>query len=205
MLYNTYILPCILDRACSSKEILQQREKIVPLAIGEVLELGIGSGLNLPYYDSGKVSRIVGVDPDDNLWNRSEERRAACQIPVERICISGEKIPLEDESFDSVVVTYSLCTIPDPIKALKEAKRLLRKGGRIYFCEHGKAPDLNVVKWQERIDPFWKLVAGGCHSGRDIPALFEAANLELENIEQMYMSAGPKVLSYNYWGVAKAD
>ena len=204
-LYNKYFLPCCLDMACGAKPILQQREKVVPYATGEVLELGIGSGHNLPYYNSEKVSRIVGVDPDEHLWQRSKDRREACQIPVERVGISGESIPLEDASFDSVVVTYSLCTIPDPVKALQEAKRLLRPGGNIYFCEHGQAPDPKVVQWQKRIDPFWKLIAGGCHSGRNIPALFHAADLKLEKIEESYLSSGPKVLSYNYRGVATFD
>lgn len=202
-LYSRYILPCCLDKACGVKPIRKQREKIVPLAHGTVLEVGIGSGQNLPHYDPDKVERLIGIDPDAHIWKRSEARRNACSFPVERIGLSGENIPLEDESIDSVVVTYSLCTIPDPVKALLEMKRVLRPGGQIYFSEHGRAPDEATQKWQTRIDPFWKKIAGGCHSGRDIPALFEAANLSFNSLEQMYIP-GPKVLSYNYWGVAKA-
>ena len=203
--YNSRILPCCLDMACGLTPILMQREKIVPLALGEVLEIGIGSGLNLPYYQPEKVARIVGVDPDDHSWKLSEERRSQISIPIERIGVSGERIPLDDDSFDSVVITYSLCTIPDPVQALQEAKRLLRPGGRLYFCEHGLAPDAGVAKWQKRIDPFWKVVAGGCHSGRDIPAIFEAAAFEFESLDEMYITRGLKVLSYNYWGIAKVS
>jgi ubiquinone/menaquinone biosynthesis C-methylase UbiE len=201
--YDRYIYPRCLDKVCGIGPITKQREKIVPLATGCVVEIGIGSGLNLPHYDPKAVTKIIGVDPDYHLWKRSEKRRGACPIEIERIGLSDEKLPLEDNIADTVLVSYTLCTIPDPIKALNEMARVLRPDGLILFAEHGKAPDVSVRKWQTKIDPLWKRIAGGRHSGRDIPALFETANLELTAPEQMYIP-GPRVLSYNYWGAAKA-
>lgn len=197
--YDKYILPCCLDRACAIAPVSKQREKVVPFASGVVLEIGIGSGLNIPFYNPDKVSKIIGVDPDEHIWKRSQKRRAASPLEIERIGLSGEDIPLQDNMADSVVVTYSLCTIPDPIKALGEMKRILKPGGKILFTEHGKAPDAKVHRWQNRIDPIWGKLAGGCHTGRDIPTLFRQAGLEFESLEQGYIP-GPKVLSYNYWG-----
>lgn len=201
--YDRYILPCCLDRACAIGPITKQRQKVVPQARGHVVEIGIGSGLNLPHYDPEKVSKITGVDPDAHIWKRSKARRAACPIEIERIGLSGENLPLDDNTADTVLVTYSLCTIPDPVKALTEMARVLKPEGQILFTEHGKAPDADVYKWQKRIDPLWRRIAGGCHSGRDIPQLFAQAGLTLTALEQMYIP-GPRVLSYNYWGAAKA-
>jgi len=201
-LYDKYILPPCLDKACSLSSITRQRQKVVPNARGLVLEIGIGSGLNLPHYDPAKVTEIIGVDPDAKLWARSQARRAACSIPAERTGLNGEAIDRDSESVDTVVVTYALCTIADPVKALCEMQRVLRPSGQILFTEHGLAPDANVAKWQSRIDPLWKKLAGGCHTGRDIPALFTRAGLELDTLEQMYIP-GPKVLAYNYWGATR--
>jgi len=199
--YARHILPHGLDLACGTKPTRKQREKVVPHAEGVVLEIGIGSGQNLPHYNPSKVTKIIGVDPDDHIWKRSARRREACPIEIERIGLSGEETPLENNLADTVVVTYSLCTIPDPVKALGEMKRILKPGGKILFSEHGKAPDASVHKWQNRIDPIWSKIAGGCHSGRDIPDLFKQADLKLEDLQEMYIP-GPKVLSYNYWGSA---
>ena len=201
--YDRYILPCCLDRACAITPITKQRQKIVPLATGTVVEIGIGSGLNLPHYNSSSVTKIIGVDPDEHIWKRSEARRAACPIKIERIGLSGENLPLDDDIADTVLVTYSLCTIAKPVRALKEMARVLKPDGQILFTEHGKAPDASVQKWQTRIDPLWSRIAGGCHSGRDIPELFLQAGLTLTSLEQMYIP-GPRVLSYNYWGAARA-
>ena len=200
--YDRYILPCCLDRACAIGPITKQREKIVPQAKGCVVEIGIGSGLNLPHYNPQAVTKIIGVDPDDHLWKRSQNRRESCPIEIERVGLSGENLPLEDDIADTVLVTYSLCTIPDPVKALREMARVLKAGGKILFTEHGKAPDSGVHKWQNRIDPLWGKIAGGCHSGRDIPDLFTQAGLKLTSLDQMYIP-GPRVLSYNYWGAAQ--
>jgi ubiquinone/menaquinone biosynthesis C-methylase UbiE len=200
--YARHILPCCLDKACSIGPIEKQRAKIVPLAKGKVLEIGIGSGLNLPHYDPAIVESVTGVDPDEHIWKRSQDRREAVNFPVERIGLSGEDIPMESDSADTVVVTYSLCTIPDPVRALREMRRILKPGGDILFCEHGRAPDTNVVKWQKRIDPLWSKIAGGCHSSRDIPSLITQAGLEIDELHQQYIP-GLKVLSYNYWGRAR--
>jgi len=199
--YAKHILPRCLDKACGIGPIEKQRAKIVPRAHGDVVEIGIGSGLNLPHYDKTRVSSLTGIDPDEYIWIRSEARRAQIDFPIQRLGLSGESIPMADNSADTVVVTYSLCTIPDPVSALGEMRRILKPGGEILFCEHGKAPDANIARWQNRIDPVWKRIAGGCHSGRDIPALFAAASLDTPEIETMYIP-GPKILSFNYWGVA---
>ena len=197
--YAKHILPCCLDKACSIGPIDKQRAKVVPLAKGRVLEIGIGSGLNLPHYNPMQVDIVIGVDPDEHIWTRSRERRDAVSFPVERIGLSGENIPMDTNSVDTVVVTYSLCTIPDPVKALIEMRRILKPGGDILFCEHGRAPETNIVKWQNRIDPIWSKLAGGCQSGRNIPSLIAQAGLKTTDIQQSYIP-GPKVLSYNYWG-----
>lgn len=199
--YQSVILPKCLDLACGTKPIRKQREKVVPRAHGTVVEIGIGSGLNLPFYDASRVENVIGIDPDDAIWEKAKPRVAACDFPVERLGLSGEKIPLQDKSADSVLVTYALCTIPDPVAALREMGRILKPGGDIIFTEHGRAPDMSVARCQARIDPIWKRIAGGCHSGRDIPNLFTAAGLKITELNEMYVP-GPKVLSYNYWGTA---
>ncbi len=200
--YAKHILPCCLDKACGIGPITKQREKVVPDATGVVLEIGIGSGLNLPHYNPEQVSKIIGVDPDDHIWKRSAKHRENCPIEIERIGLSGEEIPLDDNMADTVVCTYTLCTIPDPVKALHEMRRILKPGGEILFTEHGMAPDAKVAKWQSRIDPVWKKLAGGCHSGRNIPDLFKQAGLKINKLDEMYIP-GPKILAYNYWGSAE--
>jgi len=199
--YARHILPRCLDKACAIGPIEKQRAKVVPFAKGDVLEIGIGSGLNLPHYDTSMVTSVTGVDPDDHIWTRSQARRTAASFPVHRIGLSGEDIPLETDSADTVVVTYTLCTIPDPVAALKEMRRILKPGGEVLFTEHGRAPSQKISKWQNRIDPIWSKLAGGCHSGRDIPNLFKQAGLETFELHQGYIP-GPKILSYNYWGRA---
>lgn len=200
--YAKYILPWGIDMACSMAIITAKRQLVVPQAEGIVLELGIGSGHNLPHYDPEKIKKVIGIDPDAAIWKRSAQRRAAVGFPVERIGLSGEEIPLDNNSVDNVLVTYSLCTIPDPVAALREARRVMRPGGRLIFLEHGEAPEENIRKWQSRIDPVWKRLAGGCHTGRPIPKIIEEAGWTLENLNQGYIK-GPKPLAFNYWGTAR--
>ena len=201
-IYARHILPRCLDLACGTRPIAKQREKVVPRAHGRVVEIGIGSGRNLPFYDPAKVERVIGIDPDDAIWKRAGEAVAAVPFPVERLGLSGEKLPLDDASADTVVCTYTLCTIPDPEAALHEMTRVLKPGGAILFSEHGRAPDAGVAKWQTRIEPLWKRMAGGCHLTRDIPALLEGSGLTLTEFHQMYIP-GPKFASYTYWGEAR--
>jgi ubiquinone/menaquinone biosynthesis C-methylase UbiE len=202
--YDRHVLPRFINCACGSKPIMKQREKIVPRASGVVLEIGIGTGLNLPFYDSARVEKVIGLDPSEESWALAGERAAAINIPVEFIGLPGEQIPLDDASVDTVLVTFSLCTIPDPAQALAGMARVLKPGGSLLFCEHGKAPDPGVVKWQDRINPVWRRIAGGCNLNRDIPDLLSAAGFRLHTLEQMYLPSTPRIAGYNYWGSASA-
>ena len=202
-LYDNYILPYLVNCACSPKPIRKQREKVVPLAEGDVLEIGIGSGLNLPYYDKRKVRRIFGLEPSKGMRRKAQPRVDEAGLDVEFIDLPGEQIPLEDDSVDTVLVTYSLCTIPDAVTALEGMRRVLKPGGRLIYCEHGTAPDESVRRWQERIDPVWSRFAGGCHINRDIPAIVEAGGFEITSDKRRYIP-GPRVVSYNFWGTAVA-
>jgi ubiquinone/menaquinone biosynthesis C-methylase UbiE len=198
--YDKYILPSVLNCACGSKPVRYQREKIVPHAEGVVLEIGIGSGLNLPYYRGDKVTKIIGLDPSPELNAMAEKTAAELGLSVEFILASAESIDLPDDHVDTVLVTYTLCTIPDAVRAAKEMRRVLKPEGKILFCEHGLAPDASVAKWQDRIDPLWGRIAGGCHLNRDIPKLIRSAGLSIETMDEMYLPSTPKFAGYNYWG-----
>jgi ubiquinone/menaquinone biosynthesis C-methylase UbiE len=175
------------------------------MAEGMVLEVGIGSGLNIPYYDSTKISAIIGLDPSEELNNMAKKVAADKELEVDFILGSAEAIPLPDNHVDSVLVTYTLCTIPDALSASKEMRRVLKPDGKMIFCEHGMAPDAGVAKWQARIDPYWAKIAGGCHLNRDIPQLIQSAGFNIQSMEQMYLPSTPKFAGYNYWGVATQD
>jgi ubiquinone/menaquinone biosynthesis C-methylase UbiE len=201
--YDDRILPYLTDLACSSKPARKQREKIVPLAEGDVLEIGLGSGLNLPFYDSGKVRRIWGLEPSKGMRRKARPLIDASGLEVEFIDLPGENIPLETNSVDTVLVTYTICTIPDVITALEGMRRVLKPGGSLLFCEHGAAPDPEVRKWQDRMNPAWRRFAGGCNLNRDVPALIEQGGFEIVEDERMYIP-GIRAFSYNYWGRARA-
>jgi ubiquinone/menaquinone biosynthesis C-methylase UbiE len=199
--YAERILPHIINKLCSSSPYQKQRQKIVPLAEGQVLEIGFGSGLNVPFYDAGKVKKIWGLEPSQGMRAKAKPLVDASSIDIEFINLPGEEIPLDADSADTVLVTYSLCTIPDAVSALEGMRRVLKPGGRLLYCEHGKAPDEDVRRWQDRINPTWRRVAGGCNMNRDIPALLEAGGFRIQTDEQMYIP-GARVLTYNYWGSA---
>ena len=200
--YDRHILPYLIDLACGIGPVARQREKVVPQARGRVLEIGLGTGRNIPYYDPSRVSQIVGVDPALRTHHLADRRIARSGLNVELIGLSAEKLPAADASFDTVVCTYTLCTIPDPVAALAEMKRVLVPGGRLLFSEHGAAPDANVARWQARIQPIWKPLAGGCHLDRDIPTLLKEAGFRTQ-MQSGYIP-GPRLLSYHYWGQAEA-
>jgi ubiquinone/menaquinone biosynthesis C-methylase UbiE len=201
--YDKHILPRFINCACGTKPIMKQREKVVPRASGTVLEVGIGTGLNLPYYDASSVERLIGLDPSEKSWELAGERAAHLDFDVEFIGLPGEQIPLEDASVDTVLVTFALCTIPDPVAALHGMARVLRPGGSLIFCEHGKAPDANVCQWQDRINPFWRRIAGGCHVNRDIPELLKVGGFDIVDMETSYLPGTPKFAGYNFWGSAR--
>ncbi len=203
--YANHIVPRLVDLACGVRPVARQREKIVPQAQGLVVEIGIGSGLNLPFYDAAKVKEVIGVDPAPPAARRLTEKRAeGIGFPVSVQQASAEEIPLGDNQADSVVITYSLCTIPDAMAALAEIKRVLKPSGALLFCEHGLAPDESVRRWQGRINPIWRRLAGGCNLNRDIPALITGAGFDIRKLETLYLP-GLKIATYNYWGSAKAS
>lgn len=199
--YDRHVLPWLIDFACGIKPVKRQRRKVVPLAQGRVLEIGIGTGLNLEHYDKARVQAITGLDPGLEMHRLAKKRVAAAGIPVELVGLSAEKIPFDAGTFDTVVVTYSLCTIPDPVAALREMRRVLKPGGTLFYCEHGRAPDESVRRWQDRLTPMWSKLAGGCHLNRDIPALLREAGFRSDDLETMYLP-GPRPLTFNYWGTA---
>lgn len=202
--YERHIVPHIINCACGTKPIRYQRKKVVPMAEGTVLEIGIGTGLNLPYYDASKVTRVIGLDPSEESWKLAGERAKNLAFPVEFIGLPGEQIPLDDKSVDTVLCTFSLCTIPDPVKALEGMRRVLKPGGKLVFCEHGAAPDDNVAKWQNRINPVWKVLFGGCNLNRKMPALIEQGGFRVAELQTMYLPSTPRFAGFNYWGVAQA-
>lgn len=200
--YAETILPRLINLACATGPTRRQREKIVPLATGDVLEIGFGSGLNLPYYDRDKVRRIWGLEPAEGMRRLATVAVRESNLDVELVDLPGEEIPLDDDSIDTVLVTYTLCTIPDVGRALAGMRRVLKPHGRLLFCEHGKAPDPDVYKWQERLNPAWNRVAGGCNMHRDIPAILDAAGFFVDDDNRMYLP-GIRALTYNYWGSAR--
>jgi SAM-dependent methyltransferase len=202
-LYDRYILPPLLNMACGAKPIAKQRDKIVPRAQGVVLELGFGSGLNLAHYDRTKVTRIFALEPSEGMLARARKLAAASDLPVEILQERAEDLALPPASVDTVLVTYSLCTIPDPASALEGARRVMKPGARLLFCEHGAAPDATVARSQKRIEPVWKAIAGGCHLSRDIPGIVAAAGFTIEDMATMYLPGTPAWAGYNYWGAAR--
>ncbi len=203
-LYERHVLPRVIDLACSSGPNMKQREKVIPRAEGQVLEIGMGSGLNLPFYDRKKVKKVWGLEPSEGMRQLARRNMGGANLDLEMIDLPGEEIPLDENSVDTVVVTYTLCTIPDVQKALRGMARVLRPGGQLLFCEHGIAPDEHIAKWQNRLDRVWGLFAGGCHINRHIPSVLESAGFRVVEDERMYIP-GVKVLSYNYWGAAVND
>ncbi len=194
-LYDQHVLPHLIDFACGMGAVMKTRAQIVPQAEGRVLEIGIGSGLNLSFYDPAKVSVIVGVDPSAAMQKLARQRAAQISIPVEMVALELGQIQAADASFDSIVCTFTLCTIPDAMAALQEMRRVLKPGGKLLFSEHGLAPDLPVVRWQNRLTPLWKPFSGGCHLNRDIPALIRAGGFSIGQLDSSYLK-GPRPMTW---------
>ena len=200
--YEKYLLPKLLDCCCSTKPINYQRKKIVPNASGNILEIGIGSGLNLPFYEKSKIENLYGIDPSGELCEMAKKTASNNEIDLNLLINGAEEIELPKNSIDTVVMTYTLCTIPNPTDALKEIKRVMKADAKMLFCEHGTAPDKNIIKWQNRINPIWGKLFGGCNINRDIPNILKESGFKINTLDQMYLPSTPKIVGYNYWGEA---
>ena len=202
-LYERYLLPRVIGCACGSGPIRRQRAKIVPRASGEVLELGIGGGLNLAFYDPLRVSSVTGVDPSAPLRAKAREAPRPTGLKVEILDGEAENLPFASGRFDTVVCTFTLCSVHAPAAALAEARRVLKPGGQFLFSEHGLAPDPAVQAWQSRLDPLWSRLAGGCHLTRPVAAAIAAAGFRIESHDSMYLPGTPRVLGWAEWGLAR--
>lgn len=201
-LYNKYILPAVIDWTCKQKPNVRQREKVIPLAKGEVLEIGVGSGLNLPIYHKDQVKHLTAIDPSINIWKKNKVNISKLPFGFSFCEAYAENIPMDNSCFDSVVITYTLCTISDTLKAMEEIRRVLKPDGQLIFCEHGKAPDKGVRRWQNFTNPLWKRLGGGCNLNRDIPLIIKESGFKMNHMETMYIP-GWKPASFNYWGTAR--
>ena len=200
--YSRYVLPNIIACGCATPSLRERRAGIVPDAAGVVLELGFGSGLNLPFYDPAKVTKVYALEPEPGMLVKARRKAAAAALPVEVLAEKAEALSLPEGSVDTVLVTFALCTIPDAVVALAGARRALKPGGRLLFCEHGRAPDADVARTQDKLDATWGRLFGGCHLTRDIPALVRAAGYRIERLDEGYMPKSPRFAGYTYRGVA---
>lgn len=197
------MVPKLIGFCCSQPPVMKRRKAVVPLASGRVLELGAGGGANLSFYDRSRVESVTGVDPSDGLIALAAERMA----PEDRGFFHIEKgvaeaLPFTDSSFDTVVSTFTLCSVADPRQVLAEARRVLRPGGRLLFLEHGLSPDADVERWQRRIEPFWKPIAGGCHLTRPVTASVTGAGFLVPETHGAYMEKSPRFAGWVEWGEA---
>ena len=200
--YENYVLPKMLDCCCSTKPISYQRKKIVPEASGTILEIGIGSGLNIPYYKKSKINKVIGLEPSEQLCKMAKKTADDNNLSIDFLVNGAEEIELPSNSIDTILLTYTLCSIPEPYIALKEIMRVMKSDGRILFCEHGIAPDEVVQKWQNRINPLWGKLFGGCNINRDIPNILKNGGFKINSLDKMYLPSTPKIVGYNYWGEA---
>tara|TARA_A100001388_G_scaffold85956_1_gene62082 strand:- start:180 stop:818 length:639 start_codon:yes stop_codon:yes gene_type:complete len=201
--YEKYVLPKIINCACGTKPILIQRQKIVPSASGVILEIGVGSGVNIPYYSNSNVKKLIGLDLQQDNWDQAYKIAKKSNISIDLLQGDGEELPIPNNSIDTVLITYTMCTIPNVQRSLAEIKRVLKREGKLLFCEHGLAPDKNVQKWQNKLNPIWKKCLGGCNLNRNIPELVLKSGFSFESISEMYIPSTPKFIGYNYWGTAK--
>ena len=200
--YEDRILPHIIDKACSMGQVMKLRSQVVPLARGTVLEVGMGSAINLEFYDPGRVTKVYGLEPSEGMRRKARTNLARAAVEVEWLDLPGERIPLADNSVDTVLLTFTLCTIPDGPAALAQMKRVLRPGGELIFLEHGESEHPRVRRWQHRLTPVWKHLAGGCHLNSNIAELIRQAGFEIVELRNLYVSKAPKIAGYLYLGRA---
>lgn len=199
--YEKWILPRLVDATMRNKEAMRYRSRIVPQARGTVLEIGVGSGLNLPFYGHG-VEQLYGLDPSEELLAMARKKSRTIAFPIEFLAYPGEEIPLDDKCIDTVVTTWTLCSIPDPVKALREMRRVLKPGGILLFAEHGLAPEARVQGWQQFLNPLWSSITGGCNLNRKMDRLIQTSGFRIVDLKTEY-AKGPRALSYIYSGHAQ--
>jgi len=199
--YSNWLFPRVLDRVMRQQQMIPFRQRVGKAASGRVLDVGVGSGLNLPFYGE-QADRVFGIDPSSELLHFAVERAGSASVPVELLRGSGEALPFEDRSIDTVVVTFTLCTVCDAAATLGELRRVLRPGGRLLFAEHGRAPEAGVARWQDRLTPIWRRLAGGCHLNRKPDDLIHSAGFSIESLETGYLK-GPRPMAFFYAGIAR--
>jgi ubiquinone/menaquinone biosynthesis C-methylase UbiE len=200
--YEAQVLPRLINRACAQGQVMKRRAEVVPLARGDVFELGCGGGINQQFYDIAAVASYAGIDPHERLRDDALRAAKAKGWPADIRAGVGEAIPFPDRFFDTVVCTFTLCSVTDQARVLAEMRRILRPGGRVLFLEHGRAPDASVARWQDWIEPVWKPLAGGCHLTRPIGSAFRGAGFDVAPLGQGYLPKAPKFAMWNEWGVA---
>ncbi len=202
-LYGEHVLPRIVDKACGMKSARPHRERVCAGLSGDVIEVGFGSGNNVDFYP-GAVSRVVAVEPSDLAWKLARKRVEASRVPIERVGLDAQGLPFEDDTFDAALSTWTICTIPDAVAALRELRRVLRPCGRLHFVEHGLAPDSTVQRWQHRLNGMQQRLFGGCNLDRPIAQLVVEGGFTITEIEEFYETGAPKFLAADSLGVAIA-
>lgn len=203
-LYRDHVLPRLINVACAAGPAVGPlRDRVCAPLSGEVVEIGFGSGLNVEHYPAA-VTGVTAVEPSDLAWRLAHDRVGASRVPVRRAGLDGQRLPFEDDRFDCALSTWTMCTIPDLDAALAELRRVLKPGGRLHFLEHGLAPDASVARWQHRLEPLQKRLAGGCHLTRRIAEQVEGAGFELEDVDAFYEEGAPKILGADTLGAARS-
>jgi SAM-dependent methyltransferase len=201
--YKDHVYPHLVSALGNPKPIDDIRRRIVPLAQGSVLEIGVGPGVNFTHYDPVRVSNVYALEPNPGMLRRAEKQQRQTEVKIEFLDLPGERIPLADASVDTVVSTFTLCTIPGVVEAIQGVRRVLKPGGKLIFFEHGLSPDPAVQRWQKRSEPLFRWAFEGCHVTRDIPALIGKGGFDIEQIDAGYLAPFPKSGSYCWWGVAR--
>jgi ubiquinone/menaquinone biosynthesis C-methylase UbiE len=203
--YRTRVYPHLVTMLGNPKPIRKIRQHLVPLAQGEVLEIGVGPGVNFIHYDPAKVTKVYALEPNPGMIRHAEQKRRRTELEIEFLDLPGERIPLADATIDTVVSTFTLCTIPGVVEAIRGIGRVLKPGGQFIFFEHGLSPDPRVRRWQERTDPIFQWAFEGCHVTRDIPSLIRTGGFKIEQMDTAYLAPFPKSGSYSFWGIARPE
>jgi len=203
-IYSRYIGPKFVSCLCAMDDITTERERVVPLARGVVLEIGLGPGLNLPFYNPLHVTEVIGVDPNDAFLHLGEQRHQNSPVPLQILRAPAELLPLKDDSIDTAVITYTLCSVDDPGQALREVRRVLKPEGKVLFLEHGLSPEADVARWQHRLNPIWRSLAMGCNLTRSVTKLLREAGFSIQDLEEYYLGGAPRVLGFHCRGIAQA-